>query len=88
MAGAARFWQRNVLHDIMTACIIMHNMIREEVRDLNAPIQQIPETNTQEPDIEMESNESVRFQQFLDRHRKIKDKDAHMTLRNALIDHL
>ena len=31
----ARFWKRNVLKDIMSACIIMHNMIVEDERDLN-----------------------------------------------------
>ena len=35
--GPTRFWQKHILHDIMIACVIMHNMIIEDERDLNAP---------------------------------------------------
>ncbi|XP_020258618.1 uncharacterized protein LOC109835030 [Asparagus officinalis] len=31
--GPARFWDKQTLHDIMTTCIIMHNMIIEDERD-------------------------------------------------------
>nr|BAD37986.1 ribosomal protein-like [Oryza sativa Japonica Group] len=31
--GAARMWDEDTLHDIMMACIIMHNMIVEDERD-------------------------------------------------------
>lgn len=86
VAGPARFWQKNVLHDIMTACIIMHNMIVEDERDLDAPIKDANEAPT--PHVEMVVDENTQFQQFLARHRQIKDKQAHIALRNALIDHL
>ncbi|KAL4578522.1 hypothetical protein LXL04_014646 [Taraxacum kok-saghyz] len=39
-------------------------------------------------ELEMVVDADVRFQEFLDRHKKIKDKDAHNELRNALIEHL
>ena len=86
IAGPARFWRKDVLHDIMSACIIMHNMIIEDERDIDAPIQDAREVPS--PEVEMEVNESTRFQQFLARHRQIKNKNAYITLRNALIDHL
>ncbi|XP_060209734.1 uncharacterized protein LOC132636734 isoform X2 [Lycium barbarum] len=38
IAGLSRFWRKEVLHDILTSCIILHNMIIEDERDLNAPI--------------------------------------------------
>ncbi|KAK3189516.1 hypothetical protein Dsin_029077 [Dipteronia sinensis] len=38
VAGPMRFWQKHVLHDIMTACIIIHNMIIEDERDVDAAI--------------------------------------------------
>ena len=38
VAGPAHFWRKDHLHDIMTTCIILHNMIIEDERDLNAPI--------------------------------------------------
>ena len=31
----SRFWRKEVLHDIITTCIILHNMIIEDERDLN-----------------------------------------------------
>ena len=37
---------------------------------------------------EMEENEIELFRQFLSQHKKIKDKDAHFTLQNVLIEHL
>ena len=75
-----------MLHDIMTTCIIMHNMIIEDERDLEAPIEDVMEAPA--PEVEMVVDDYTQFQQFLARHRQIKDKDAHIALRNTLIDHL
>ena len=38
--------------------------------------------------VEMMINENMQFQQFLARNLQIKNKDAHLSLRNALIDHI
>ena len=84
--GPTRFWNKHVLHDIMTACIIMHNIIIKDERDLNAPIEEAIDAPT--PAVEMVVDEHTRFQDFLSRHRAIRDKDAHIALRNALIEHL
>ncbi|KAL5576009.1 hypothetical protein UlMin_017708 [Ulmus minor] len=84
--GPARFWNKNVLHDIMTACIIMHNMIIEDERDVDAAIEDWMEAPT--PEVEIAVDENTRFQEFLARHRQIKDREAHIALRNTLIDHL
>ncbi|KAL5848403.1 hypothetical protein ACOSQ4_006416 [Xanthoceras sorbifolium] len=40
------------------------------------------------PEVDMAVDENTRFQQFLARHREIRDKEAHISLRNALIEHL
>ncbi|XP_062098357.1 uncharacterized protein LOC133804217 [Humulus lupulus] len=37
VAGPSRFWNKHMLHDIMIVCIIMHNMIIKDERDINAP---------------------------------------------------
>ena len=84
--GPTRFWQKHVLHDIMTACIIMHNMIIEDERDLNASTKEAVDAPI--PTVEMKVDECTCFQEFLSRHRQIRDKDAHIALRNALIEHL
>ncbi|KAL1211725.1 hypothetical protein V5N11_023721 [Cardamine amara subsp. amara] len=86
VAGPARFWSKTVLHDIITTCIIMHNMIIEDERDLDAPVEEQTEFPT--PEVEMTGDEEARFQAFLARHQKIKNREAHIELRNALIEHL
>ncbi|XP_010495651.1 PREDICTED: uncharacterized protein LOC104772772 [Camelina sativa] len=82
----ARFWKKTVIHDIMTKCIILHNMIIEDERDLNASIEAGREAPA--PEVEIADDENTRFQEFLARYREIKDRDAHFSLRNALINHL
>ena len=49
-----------MLHDIMTAYIIMHNMIIEDERDLNATIREAMEAPA--PTIETVEDENTRFQ--------------------------
>ncbi|KAK2662950.1 hypothetical protein Ddye_001524 [Dipteronia dyeriana] len=78
VAEPARFWHKHILHDIMTTCIIMHNMIIADERDVTASIEDHMETPTSE--VEMVLDENTRFQQFLSRHRGIRDKDAHIAL--------
>ena len=61
-------------------------MIIEDDRDVNAPIRDArpaPPTN-----VEMAINEDMRFQQVLSHNLQIKDKEAHLSLRNVLIDHI
>ncbi|XP_062107258.1 uncharacterized protein LOC133818413 [Humulus lupulus] len=86
VVGPVRLWNKRILHDIMNSCIIMHNMIIEDERDFNAPIEERLEVPN--PKVEIVGNDDARFQEFLARHRKIKDKDAHIALRNALIENL
>ncbi|XP_042460397.1 uncharacterized protein LOC122043900 [Zingiber officinale] len=78
VAGPSRFWQKNILHDILTSCIIMYNMIIEDGRDLNAPIVEYFEVPT--PDVELAVDDGTRFEEFLARYRQIKDKEAHIAL--------
>ncbi|XP_019167858.1 PREDICTED: uncharacterized protein LOC109163562 [Ipomoea nil] len=84
--GPARFWDKCVLHDIMSSCIIMHNMIIEDEHDEQADIQGWKEAPT--PEVDIARDENIIFQEFLARNRQIKDKEAHYALRNALIEHL
>ncbi|XP_073153988.1 uncharacterized protein [Henckelia pumila] len=86
VANPSRFWSKSDLHDIMTACIIMHNMVVEYERNLDAPIEDVTEVPI--PNIENAENENSRFQQFIGRYKIIRNVDAHIALRNALIDHL
>lgn len=40
VSGLTRFWNQNALHDIIYACIITHNMIIEDERDVNTSIKE------------------------------------------------
>ncbi|KAK2656112.1 hypothetical protein Ddye_009164 [Dipteronia dyeriana] len=61
-------------------------LLRIDEHDVTASIEDHMEAPT--PEVEMMLDENTLFQQFLARHRGIRDKDAHIALRNALIDHL
>ncbi|XP_075508196.1 uncharacterized protein LOC142545112 [Primulina tabacum] len=86
ITGPARVWSKRVLHDIMTTCIIMHNMIIKDERDENVSVTDYRESPIVY--VKMARDEHVRFQDFIARHRQIKDESAHYALRDALIDHL
>ena len=60
-------------------------MIIEDGRDLSAPIREFVPAPALT--VELVTNGTTQFDQFLARHRRIKDKAAHIALRNALIDH-
>ena len=65
-------------------------MIIEEERELEAAIQdwrdELSEASTSQ--VNTREDDATRFQQFLAQHKKIKDKEAHFKLCNALIEHL
>ncbi|XP_019177738.1 PREDICTED: uncharacterized protein LOC109172944 [Ipomoea nil] len=84
--GPVRFWDKHVLHDIMTSCIIMHNMIIEDERDEQVDIQSGREAPA--PEVDICRDERIVFEEFLARHRQIKNKEAHYALRDALIEHM
>ncbi|XP_042449188.1 putative nuclease HARBI1 [Zingiber officinale] len=87
VAGPSRFWQKNILHDIMTSCIIMHNMIIEDKRNTNTSIVDQGEVSST-ADVDTAVDDNIRFQEFLARYEGIKNKNAHFALRNVLIVHL
>ncbi|KAL7610176.1 uncharacterized protein LOC128132901 [Lactuca sativa] len=71
---------------VSTTCIILHNMIINDEHDLDTPIEIAREVPPIE--VELTTDEDSQFQQFLARYKNIKDKEAHFSLRNALVDHL
>uniref|UniRef100_A0A803QC24 Uncharacterized protein n=1 Tax=Cannabis sativa TaxID=3483 RepID=A0A803QC24_CANSA len=61
-------------------------LVQKDERDVNAAIEERVQVSS--PEVELVGDDNVRFQESLARHRKIKDKEAHIELRNALIEHL
>ena len=57
------FGKKNVLHDIMTTCIILHNMIIEDEREFTTPTELGRKATP--PDTKIAEDENVRFKIFL-----------------------
>ncbi|XP_039022208.1 uncharacterized protein LOC120154573 [Hibiscus syriacus] len=63
VANPARFWSKNDLKDIMTTCIIMHNMIIEDERYLNSPI--VEGIDVSPPNVKFVEDDETQVQEFL-----------------------
>lgn len=85
--GPSRFWDVESMKYIMTACIILHNMIIEDERDINHAdfnYDAVAET----PTITLSSNRTSEVMEFIKVHQKIRDKQSHIQLQNDLVEHL
>ncbi|XP_020257992.1 putative nuclease HARBI1 [Asparagus officinalis] len=85
--GPARFWDQEVLKDIMKACIIMHNMIIEDERDINQcdfNYDAIDES----PTISLSRERTPQLIEFIQAHHRIRDRQTHSQLQADLIEHL
>ncbi|XP_071680058.1 protein ALP1-like [Lolium perenne] len=80
--GPARFWDKETLVDIMTCCVILHNMIIEDERGLNLPCFY----NNVGTRVQPERNPD-RIEAFLAAHRGIENAETHHQLTQDLIDH-
>ncbi|XP_004293133.1 PREDICTED: uncharacterized protein LOC101306305 [Fragaria vesca subsp. vesca] len=90
--GPVRFWNQEDLANIMTACVIMHNMIIEDERKDNRNIHQLHkdyDNVPRGPPIPSVSREPTSsFMEFLANHDRIRDRQTHSQLQKDLIEHL
>jgi hypothetical protein len=85
----ARLHDRGVLHDVMLACIILHNMIVVDEREAVADILDLNEgasTSTVLPPVF--SHGVPEFAEVLRRDSSIRDRSTHKALKNDLIEHI
>jgi hypothetical protein len=82
--GPARFWDQDTLGQIMTACIIMHNMIVEDERDAEGDhhFDGMGEVVT------ASHRPTAELQAFLRTHLAITNRETHSQLRDDLVEHL
>jgi hypothetical protein len=82
--GPARFWDKATLRNIMTVCIIMHNMIIEDGRDshLEAPY----DKSDAETKNWVSRAGTSNFTSFVDKHKDIQD--PHIHVQKDLVEHL
>ncbi|XP_024314573.1 uncharacterized protein LOC100833375 [Brachypodium distachyon] len=83
--GPTRLWDQEVLHDIITACVIMHNMIVEDERD-EGP-QDYNYDNMGEKVIPSHA-QMAEFSNFIQNHLDIRNAQVHSQLKDDLVEHL
>ncbi|XP_074352669.1 uncharacterized protein LOC141691816 [Apium graveolens] len=82
----SRFWDVSTMKYIMTACIILHNMIIEDEREINTEEEHF-DTNGEPIVIRIPRHQST-LSEFLQTHQQIRDKQAHVQLQNDFVEHL
>ncbi|XP_075666073.1 uncharacterized protein LOC142635907 [Castanea sativa] len=86
--GPAQFFYHETLHDIMKACIILHNMIIEDKRDeagtADLDYEQIDEISR----TPMSHEQTNEFAEFIEVHQRIRDPEVHSHLQKNLVEHL
>ena len=85
--GPARYWDIDTLKHIMLACIIMHNMIVEDERDLQN-LDYNYEAYDGTPSISISREQTSTLMEFMQFHHRIREKGAHIQLQNDLVEHL
>ena len=80
--GPARFWDKKSLRNIMTACVILHNMIVEDKRDLEFEFNYDNVGSRVKP-----ARDTEEINAFLETYRTIENCDSHNQLQHGLIEH-
>jgi hypothetical protein len=84
--GSARFWDIETLTKIMRACVIMHNMIVEDEGFIVDPNERFDYGGD---NVEAEHDKPTRtLEEYIEAHRKIREKQTHVQLKEDLIEHL
>ncbi|KAK9997521.1 hypothetical protein SO802_022207 [Lithocarpus litseifolius] len=90
VCGPTRFFYLETLQKIMTACIILHNMIVEDKRDDNEMVdldyEQIDGVDN--PPMQVLREQSDGFMSYIERYGRIRDREIHFQLQLDLIEHL
>ncbi|KAF8403264.1 hypothetical protein HHK36_011365 [Tetracentron sinense] len=73
------------LKDIMKACIIMHNMIVKDKRDVYTPDLNY---DAIDENITVSHERTVELLQIIQNHRRIRDRGIHSQLQADLVEHL
>lgn len=87
--GPGRFWGRQTLKNIMTACIILHNMIIEDERDDNniGVVDINYDLLDHIPPVQVSHETTTELREFIQRHHRIRDRGVHSQLQTDLIEH-
>ncbi|XP_028051460.1 uncharacterized protein LOC114256074 [Camellia sinensis] len=84
----ARLWKTKTLKYVMKACVVLHNMIVEDERDVNGSEDfnyDAIDGSSQEPVSHVHTPELM---EFIQNHHRIRDKETHSRLQADLVEHL
>ena len=79
--GPARFWDKKTLKNIMTCCVILHNMIEDE-RGMNLEFFYDNVDSRVKP-----ARDPNRIRAFLQTYKEIENANTHFQLQEDLIEH-
>lgn len=86
----AQLWQRIAIGKIMEACVILHNMIVEDERELvTAPLDLNETSGTSfvlPPEVNIGPN--ICFMDVLQRNSSIRARPTHIQLKRDLVEHI
>ncbi|XP_062205643.1 uncharacterized protein LOC133907585 [Phragmites australis] len=83
--GPARVWDQSTLHNIMTVCVIMHNMIIEDERGTASPVQ-VFDFMGEPTQVHRSGDEGVLH--YVETTQAIRNRAVHCQLRADLVEHL
>ena len=83
--NAALTWDEGKLWEVMTACVIMHNMIAEDERDNSIYDQGF---DFQGENVEPLHQKPATFEQFAQFHHETRDWHTHLDHQNDLVEHM
>ena len=88
--GPARMWDKATLRQIMTTCVIMHNMIVEDERSEDEDEDGHYEGVGQlvRPTPREARNRTQEFREFIQAHHNITNRQIHIQLQHDFIEHL
>ncbi|KAH9667959.1 dde tnp4 domain-containing protein [Citrus sinensis] len=84
--GPARFWDRDTLHDIMKASVIMHNMIVED-EHITKDIEDLNDDVSNEDKVKPSFERTIGIMEFIQNHHRIRSRENQSQLQKDLIEH-
>ena len=78
--GPARFFYGEMLQDIMKTCVVLHNMIVEDERDVNEEMKLDYEQIDDNPTIQLSWEHTNEFTELIETHQCIRDHEIHSQL--------
>ncbi|XP_028081080.1 uncharacterized protein LOC114282567 [Camellia sinensis] len=86
--GLASSWERKTLKNIMKACIILHNVVVKDERDVNETEDYGYEQIDENPHVFVSHEYTTEFMEFIRHHHRIRDRETHSQLQSDLIQQL